>query len=125
MIRKDKGWVWSINKDNQLEDRLSVGKWITFGSKEFMEDVFPKIDQLVESGKIYQAKYAHRENKDTDPFWQNQPVLCVYADDLTKEQTLQEIRALGIRPSEWKYDSQTRLDWQPGGGLYEKIKKTV
>ena len=122
MIIKKSCFTWSINPSNKI-DRKTVGKWIIWGSKEYIETLFFKIDKLVEKGLIYRAKYAHRENKDEDPFWYKEPMMCVYADDKTKESVLKILKRLGVKRTTWKYDKQTEKDWQLGGRLYEEAKK--
>lgn len=116
MIKKDDCFVWSINLLNEI-DKKTVGKWIVWGSKSYMNSIFPKIDEMVLKGEIYRAKYAHRENKEIDPSWNKEPVMCIYADDNTKDKTLNLLRELNIKPVSWKYDEQTRQDWKPGGRL--------
>lgn len=123
MIKKDEVWVGSINSENELEDSSSAGKWIVNGSKEYMKTIFPKINRLVNMGRVYRAKYSHKENKDEDPLQYHEPVLCVYADDKTKTKTLEEIMKLGIIPAKWKYEYEIRADWQQGGQLYEESQK--
>lgn len=123
MIKKDPVFVWAINSKNKLKDPDSTGKWLIWGTKDFMEEIFPKINNLIDKGILYKAKYAHRENKNIDPYWSKDPILCVYADDSNKEKTLKELKKLGITPSSWKYDLETIEDWKPGGKLYEEVKK--
>ena len=123
MIVKDEVWVWSFNKNNKLKDPSTLGKWIVWGSKEFMEKIFPKINDLVDRGIIYRAKYAHRENKDADPFYDKKPVLIVYADDKSKQKTLKVLKELKIEPVRWTYESETEAAWRPGGKLYEEAKR--
>ncbi len=123
-MRKDDCFVWSINQLNKI-DKKTVGKWIIWGPKSFIESIFPKIDELVMKGDLYQAKYTHRENKDkkVDPFCNKEMMMCVYADDKTKENTLKILTALDIKPVSWKYDKQTERDWKPGGRLFEQAKQ--
>lgn len=129
MIKKDNCWIWSYNPLNSLSpnliDKKSVGKWLIYGSKEYMEKIFPLIDELIDNGQIYKAKYSHRENKnrDLDPFYDKTPVLCVYADDNTKEATKKFLMKIGVLPKTWKYDSQTIEDWLPNGKLYQEVKR--
>jgi len=125
MILKDACWVWSVNLENKLEDSDSVGKWLFWAPKPYLVEVFPKIDALVEEGKIYKAKYAHRGYPTTDSFWNGNPVLCVYADDNTKDTTLTELSKLGVNSVEWKYDSQTKIDRKLGGVLYKKSERAI
>lgn len=123
MIKKDKIWVWSYNLNNKLQDEKSVGKWLLNAKLDYFVKIFNSIDTLVENGVIYRAKYSHKERIDLDPLPLSPPVLCVYADDLSKESTLQELLKLGIKPISWKYEYQTTEEWKPGGLLFEESKK--
>ncbi len=129
MIKRDNCWIWSYNPLNSLKPKLiderSVGKWLIYRPKEYMEKIFPQIDKLIDDGQIYEAKYSHRENKnrDLDPFYDRIPVLCVYADDKTRESTKKCLIKIGVLPKTWKYDSQTREDWLPNGKLYLEFKR--
>lgn len=122
MIRKDLVWVRSGNDSNSLEDRASSGKWVIYGTLREFKEAFPKIDLLINQGRIFRAKYSHRENPEHDPLPDHPPVLCVYADDLTKEKTREELQLLGLEPAFWKYDYETREDWKPGGKLYQEME---
>jgi hypothetical protein len=124
MIKKGSVWTWSINCNNRLEDKLTEGKWVVIGTKEYLALMFPKINVLVEQGRIYKAKYSPKENLEDDPFPDSQPVMIIYADDKTKEKAREELMRLGMTPDFWKYEWETKRDWQPGGELYEKSNKT-
>jgi len=127
MIEETNCWVWSNNPNNKLVEESSKGKWIITGSLTYMRRVFPKVDTLVEQGKIYGAKYSHKKNLPLEPLPYNKPVMCVFADDQTKDTTLEELLKIGIKPSEWKYGYETKEDWKPGGKLYEEsqLQRTV
>ena len=104
MIEEDAYWVWSCSETNQLEDPQSTGKWIIRGlSKHRLWDLIKSIDDLVEEGILYKAKFSA---EDPDRDWErNQTVLCVYADDSTKDETLRVLQEeLDLKPAEWKYD---------------------
>jgi hypothetical protein len=125
MIRKDKVWMRSGNENNSLEDRASCGKWVIYGTQDELRKVFPKINSLVDQGRIFQAKYSHRENPEHDLLPNHPPVLCVYADDKTKDKTREELKLLGLEPAFWKYDYETREDWKPGGKLYQEMELAI
>ncbi|MBU1198304.1 MAG: hypothetical protein KKF46_04515 [Nanoarchaeota archaeon] len=120
MIRKTKVCVWSYNKKNKLEDKLTTGKWIKTGFVKYFEKIFPEINKLVDQGAIFRAKYTHKENSEYDPLPHFTPILCVYGDDKTKERTKNELIKLGIIPDEWKYDTETKKDWAPDGKLHNE-----
>jgi len=122
MIGKDESWIWAYNEKNELEDISTTGKWLYWASLGVMEEKFPRINDLVDQGIIYRAKYSHRENEEVDSFWHKDPVLCVIADDTSKERTLNELHKLGIKPVRWKYNSETKVDRAPGGKLYKKAR---
>lgn len=81
------------------------------------------IDALVDKGTIFRAKYSHKENPFHDLLPENPPVLIVYADDMTKNQTLEELTNLGITPSCWKYDLETDEDWKINGKLFQESER--
>jgi len=120
MIVKDSSWVHSYNLKNELEDPDSTGKWLIWDNLGKIKGFFPKIDVLVDQGVLYMAKYTHKKNKlaDRQPF--EPPVCCVYADNLTKDRIYRILEQIGITPKEWKYDSETREDWKPGGEFNKK-----
>ncbi|MBN2458782.1 hypothetical protein JXB28_00710 [Candidatus Woesearchaeota archaeon] len=120
MLKKDNVWTWSINCNNTLEDKLSEGKWIVTGSKEQLSAMFQKINVLVEQGRLYKAKYSHKENPAEDLFADKEPIMVVYANDKTKEKAKQELARLGLAPSFWKYEWESKRDWMPGGKLYQE-----
>lgn len=125
MLKIDGECLWSINGDNMLARPESVGKWYfrTTGLSQAMDLIF-RIDRLVETGTMYRAKVYHRLYPEKDPFYAVKPVICLYADDDTKERARKLVMALGIntRPV-WKYDSQSRIDWAKGGRLYIKVQR--
>jgi len=123
MISESKVWMFSNNSENKTLDESTKGKWLVKGSLKYFEKTFPKIDYLVEQGKIYAAKYTHKKNINEEMLPFNKPEMCVYADDKTKEKTLEELLNLGIKKAEWKYNSETRKDWQPGGKLYKESER--
>lgn len=122
MLHKTKIWTWSYNPNN-IDTNSSSGKWLITNSTKYFKDIFPKIDFLVNDGVIFRAKYSHKENLDYDPLPFSEPVMCVYADNSTKDSTLEELVKLGLKVDSWRYDSETRLDWKQGGKLYEESKK--
>ena len=107
MIERDDYWVWSVNEDNELEEPDTVGKWIIVDEMEVIEQVFESIDELVEAGEIYKAKYPHQEHQEYDWDRYPLPVLCVYADNTSRRKTLKLLRKLGLDTDEWKYDSNS------------------
>jgi hypothetical protein len=120
MISKDNTWLYSQNAHNILMDERTKGKWIREG-KLSKRDIMT-LDALVEQGAIYSAKYAHKEQPDRDPLPFSPPVLCVYADDGSKERTRELLQTIGLQPLFWKYNWETIRDWQPGGELYEESR---
>ncbi|MDP3734697.1 MAG: hypothetical protein Q8R37_05705 [Nanoarchaeota archaeon] len=123
MITKGNCWVWSIREENKLADSSSSGKWLLSGSVEYLATLFHSIDQLVEKGTIFRAKYSHKENPWHESLPENPPVLVVYADDTTRDQTLEELAQLGITPSSWKYDAETDKDWENNGKLSQESER--
>lgn len=117
MLDKTYVWIISYNPDNVIDWKTS-GKWIVKG-KHF-KSIFREIDKLVGMGIIYKAKYTHKEFPERDPLPFEKPVLCVYADDKTKESTYNELLNLGLYPEYWKYNSETAKDWAEGGDLKKK-----
>ena len=104
MIEREDYWTWSRNSMNQLEDPSTVGKWIFVVPLSDVEEMFPKIDELVEEGILYKAKYPHQEHPDYDRGRYPLPVVCVYADNSTKDSTLKLMNSLGWESDEWRYD---------------------
>ena len=115
-------WIVANNPKYQ-SDSSSCGKWVVEGSLEKIRMIFPALERLVGEGKIPTVKYSHKEDLENDPFPYSPPVMCVYADDRTKEKTLEELTKLGIKPTGWKYDQETIADWEEGGKLYEESKR--
>lgn len=120
MIAEDNVWVWSYNKENEFQDKDSCGKWTLTGTVDYFLSVFGSIDELVNKGDIHMAKFSHRKHLFYDSLPYNDPVLCIYADDLTKDRTYDLLQELGIEPEEWKYDSDTKKDWEKGGKLWKE-----
>lgn len=115
----EKNYVWMISSNpNNIIDTSTAGKWIVKG-KNFRK-IFKDIDKLVNQGIIYKAKYTHKEFPWHDPLPLEKPVLCVYADDKTKESTYNEMLKLGIEPVFWKYNAETANDWSENGKLKQK-----
>jgi hypothetical protein len=104
MIEKEDYWTWSKNPMNQLDDPSTVGKWIFVMPLSEVEEIFPQIDELVEDGVLYKAKYPHQEHADYDFNRFPLPVVCVYADNYSKEETLRVMNDLGWESDEWRYD---------------------
>lgn len=103
MIEEDDYWVWSCSETNQLADPHSAGKWIVRGlPMERLWGLIKSIDELVEEGSLHQAKFSRG---DPDHDWErNQTVLCIYADNPTKGETLRILREeLDLKANEWKY----------------------
>ncbi len=117
MLLEDDQWVWAYRPENTA-DKETIGKWVLHGKVRALRRTFEDISSLVEDGLIYRAKYTHKKHKD-DPLYSWEPVLIVYADDATKEDTLALLHRLGLQPVEWKYDRETDEDWKPGGKLHE------
>jgi hypothetical protein len=122
MIKRTNVWVWSYNINNKPKDVSSEGKWLIEGEVEEFKRIFPYIDFLVDKGTIYRAKYTHKECPAEDPLPLSSPILCVYADDKTKDRVKIELLNLGLKPEVWKYEKDTRKDWEVGGELRERSK---
>jgi len=103
MIDRDYFWIWSYNEENEC-DRDTLGKWCVITDVATLEKFFPAIDDLVEEGKIYQAKYSHQNNPDYDLVSYPDPLLCVYADNDTRDKTLKLLEELGLETDEWLYN---------------------
>lgn len=117
MISKDYIWLRSYNPDNQI-DHSTAGKWILHPRS--FKRLFKKINELVDKGTIYGAKYTHKEFSEKDNLPYDKPVLCVYADDKTKGSTYEELVNLGIFPERWKYERETLEDWKESGYLAKR-----
>src|SRR3989344_9486019 len=107
MIERGDYWVWSVNDDNELEDPDTVGKWIIVAPMRIIKNAFQSINELVETGEIYKAKYPHQQHPEYDWDRYPLPVLCVYADNTTKDRTLELLKDLGLETDEWRYDSNS------------------
>jgi len=116
-------WINSYNPKNKPSNKDTEGKWIIRGEKTLLNKLFDKINKLVDKGKINSAKYNPKENLKTDllPYWK--PVICVYADDDSKDEVKKILENLGAEVSEWKYNSQTEMDWSVGGKLYREYEE--
>ncbi|MFH1331743.1 MAG: hypothetical protein ABIH63_00470 [archaeon] len=123
MIMGGAVWAYSYNPKNRLKDKNSCGKWVVRIPLDQIDEFFSKVNNLVLEGKVYAAKISHKRYPNNDPLPHFLPVLCVYADDVTKDSALKELLKIGIKPSFWKYDWQTNDDWKPGGILYEESKR--
>jgi hypothetical protein len=103
-------WMKCINHDKKI-DISTEGKWIIHGKLKYFKKIFPEIKALVDQGVIRGAKYKHEENILLDFFPYSESVLCVYADDYTKELVFRELETIGLKPERWKYDSETAEEW--------------
>lgn len=117
MLRVGIEWLWSLSSRNKKLDRTTCGKWIVKGNAKDLFEYLSDIDKSVEKGELYGAKMAHRVFPDCDVFHDDEPVLCIYADDSSKERTFKILKRLGIKPNIWKYDFETAIDWSPEGVL--------
>ncbi|MBN2142776.1 hypothetical protein JW711_05605 [Candidatus Woesearchaeota archaeon] len=132
MIKKDGAWIWSINPENR---QLIVGKLIYEAPASKLDEVFPKIDELVNQGKIIRAKYNPKRNLEIDHLPFNKPCLIIYSEEKGSPQIRDELVSIGLdyTPT-WKYEWQTRIDWGEKGmlrkesqrqrNLWEIMKKT-
>lgn len=102
MILERNTWIFTLNKKNELKNPNTSGKWLIFGKEKYLKLLFKDINNLVDKGKIFQAKLSKFPSK-------NQTlVICIYADDTTKEPTWKELEKLRCKKRNWKYDSQTK-----------------
>lgn len=132
MIKEDNVFCHAGNPKNKV-DRKSVGKWITFGKLEIIISLFNKLAPLTDSGNIYQMKYTHKKDYLADPFPNDLPMICIYADDKTKQNTLKEINNVISSKKKyqklselfWKYNSEIKKDWEKGGKLREKYEREL
>ncbi len=78
---------------------------------------------LVEEGELLAAKIARKDPK-TDPFPHKPCGLYVYTSgDRTEiEQVRTRLIDIGLTPSQWKSEIDTRIDWEADGKLYQEAE---
>ena len=104
-------------------DHHAIGKWVVEDSVERLAEAFEGIEQLVEDGRIPLAKYSPKEDLFSDPLPSDPPIRCVYADNRKKDSVLFHMEGLGLRPHEFRYEWETRRDWEPGGRLDRRMQE--
>jgi len=77
------------------------------GKLSLLREYLSVIDGYVRKGSICEAKLSLHG---THPLLDLPSVLCVYADDKTKDSTLELLLENGIEPVEWKYEWETKQE---------------
>jgi len=89
----------AVNLDYRF-DPNSSGKWVVFGSKGYIGNLFKRARESVRDGDFYEVKSMKVRN--------GRYALLVYADRDTKESFLDILRGLSLNPL-WVSNSQTRV----------------
>lgn len=117
------GNVWTYIFAPDVNNKVA-GKWIYEGSAEFFRELAPRLDELANSGAINMAKFANKYPKcDPCPYIKHS-VLCVYTHRPRDENIRHLIKEkLGLWTEIYKTEEQTRMEWRPGGKLYEEYTR--
>ena len=117
------GNVWTYIFAPEINNKVT-GKWIYKGSSDFFREIAPQLDELANEGILNMAKFANKHTKcDPCPYIKNS-VLCVYTLIPQEEGPRLAIKEkLGLWTEVYKTEKQTKLEWSPGGVLYEEYIK--
>lgn len=118
MILQNKHWIKLIGADHEARARRIAGKWLCFGPTPEMHLFQDLLNVLVEDGTFLSAKIA-RKDPATDLFPHKDCVICVYtsAERHEIDRAAHKLKEIGLTPSAWKSEEQTRTDWQGNGKL--------
>jgi hypothetical protein len=120
VIREDAAWFTILQSKSPPAVPIA-GKWICFGPTPELHLYKDLLNTLVEEGEFLAAKIT-RKDPLTDPFPHKRCALCVYTtDDKTEiERARTRLVEIGLTPSEWKSELDTRLDWEVDGKLRQE-----
>ncbi|HEU4561955.1 MAG TPA: hypothetical protein VFS20_29280 [Longimicrobium sp.] len=117
MIVRNAQWFDVVPSDGKR--REIDGKWLIFGPTAELHRHLEQLDALVEAGEI-KAAMVTRKVPSHDLFPEKPCVICVFtADDPAEKAAVKALlqERLGLTPSSWKSDAQTRKDWEEKGWL--------
>jgi len=119
VIRRGKYWIDILPSTAPKAE--FAGKWLCFGATEDLHAYVDLLDTLIEDGKLPGAKIARKDPSD-DPFPHKPCVLCVFTtgDKTEVERVRGELVSIGLHPSRWKSEVETRVDWVEGGALRQE-----
>ncbi len=93
------------------------GKYVFFGTAEYLHEMARKLDRFVERKEIPHIKYDRRP---LEELGLSECVMCVYCDDRQKQDIWRILNGLGIKIKAWAYDRETMARWSPGGFNLER-----
>lgn len=123
MILQNKVWTKLVGTDHEARAPRIAGKWLCFGPTQEMHLFRDLLHKLVEDGTLLAAKIA-RKDPETDPFPHKDCVICVYttAERDEIERASRKLKEIGLNPSAWKSEADTKADWTSQGKL--KLRRT-
>lgn len=117
-----KGWI--------SERTGKFGKWIVRDENSGnLKKHKGKLNELVEKNKLTQIKFYNVKRMNEEGISllpeRDASVLMFYCYKNEKGEVKEIIEDLGLSAGEWKSNKQTAKDWQPGGKLFEEMKKAL
>ena len=109
----DEPWIYAKRLEGEYpKPNTNSGKWLVFVHIDEVDELWTKIKQATESGKLGQASKVATAMRKGD-YDENKKVICVYTYDWTDEidafQVRQALRELGVTsPCSYKSDEDTR-----------------
>jgi hypothetical protein len=124
MYIEDQQWIGIFPTDTfrKSKDASEItGKWLCFGQTKELHLYKELLNTLVEEGTLRAVNIARKDPR-FDPFPHKEGVICVYTSDDEDEKLNVKLRltSIGLMPSIWKSEVQTRADWGPSGKLTQE-----
>lgn len=95
----------------------SWGKWLVFGSAEYLGDLAQRLDPFVEAKEVPAAKY---DRQPIDEFGLNRCVMCVFCHVAQRDRVWEILQSLAVQDKAWAFEQETLEHWLPGGVNLER-----
>lgn len=96
----DKHWLYAYRQKGRYPKSIRSGKWLVFVPAEHIDEVWAKIKNAVEEGKLGNTAKVATAKPNPNATNPNTKVICVYTHDWTDESDVkrvrEELRRIGI-----------------------------
>lgn len=130
-----RSWIYYETDDHiPIEDIVkSHGKWVIYGSKEYVENLGNSLRPEIDGKTITGLKYSKWFTSVTPNSPYRSHALLVYCHDYNRDQVLSKLKSMGVEEPTWKYDRKTLLEqfsdpqncWRYARISPEKFKRIV